>query len=112
MADWMKWGLIGCGGIARRWTIPQGMAATPNAVLAVAERDGHFSSGDVGVPDEPAGGLASKNSRRAKTPCSIECSRGRIHSETVTVKFSVDSISISCYKFTGFRPRGRSRYSG
>ncbi|MBI4876355.1 MAG: Gfo/Idh/MocA family oxidoreductase [Acidobacteria bacterium] len=34
MADRVKWGVIGSGGIARRRTIPEGIAAAPNAVLA------------------------------------------------------------------------------
>lgn len=34
MPDRVKWGVIGSGGIARRRTIPEGIAAAPNAVLA------------------------------------------------------------------------------
>lgn len=34
MTERVKWGVIGSGGIARRRTIPEGIAAAPNAVLA------------------------------------------------------------------------------
>ncbi|MDP2999163.1 MAG: Gfo/Idh/MocA family oxidoreductase [Bryobacterales bacterium] len=34
MAERVRWGVIGSGGIARRRTIPEGIAAAPNAVLA------------------------------------------------------------------------------
>ena len=34
MAERVRWGVIGSGGIARRRTIPEGIAAAPNAMLA------------------------------------------------------------------------------
>ena len=92
MPDRVKWGVIGSGGIARRRTIPEGIAAAPDAVLAAvydvdseANRAVAAQFGGVAVPSVEALLKTDVDAVYIATPAhlhyqqALECARSGKH---------------------------------